>query len=208
MRHVLVPLHILHATVWFTAYQAGVAIVSHVNSVIRWNDERGRKLGLLNGHTPHTANATNSTPLGSKLDVADGKPDAVDGKFDGFWRIFTLTERSCIFSVTSGLTHGPNMDLCRHIYYAQLITYSWLCKSLMNIHDDSATSDVTSLGGCDVTQQRGFRIKRARLYSFVFLYVSIYFMTEPESSSYNFGIWICWYILFQISISINIFHLQ
>ena len=34
MRHVLVPLHIVHTTVWFIAYQAGVAIVSHVNSVV------------------------------------------------------------------------------------------------------------------------------------------------------------------------------
>ena len=34
MRHVLVPLHIVHATVRFTAFQAGVAIVSHVDSVV------------------------------------------------------------------------------------------------------------------------------------------------------------------------------
>ena len=34
MRHVLVPLHIVHTAVWFNAYQAGVAIVSHVNSVV------------------------------------------------------------------------------------------------------------------------------------------------------------------------------
>ena len=32
---------------------------------------------------------------------------------------------------------------------------SLLFITLMNIHDDSATSDVTSLEGCDVTQQRG-----------------------------------------------------
>ena len=101
--------------------------------LLRWNDERGSKLGLLYRHTPHTANAAsltaNSTPHGNKLDGADGKPDAVDGKFDGFGRISThfygVTERSCIFSVTSDLTHWPNMDLWRHVYYAQLITYSW-----------------------------------------------------------------------------------
>ena len=43
---------------------------------------------------------------------------------------------------------------------------------------------------------------QTRLYSFVFLYVCIgpYFMSWPESSSHNCRIWICWYLLFQISI--------
>ena len=51
MRHVLAPLHIVHAPIWFTAKQAGVSIVSHV---LRWNDERGRKLGLLWAHTTNS----------------------------------------------------------------------------------------------------------------------------------------------------------
>ena len=134
-----------------------------------------------------------------KCDAAHGKCDAADDKCDAAWRqtrrrwrqtrrrwrqirrilthFYGVTERSCIFNVTSDLTHWPSIDLWRYVYYAQLITYLWLCKlghtphyyssPLMNIHDDSATSllrDVTSLKGCDV---RGHASKFGQIISFI-----------------------------------------
>ena len=124
-------------------------------------------------------------PSKSVAHAAHGNCDAADGKLVAAWQqtrrrwrqirrrwrqirrilphFYGVTERSCIFSVASALTHWPNMALWRHVYYAQLITYSWLCKlshtphyyssSLMDIHDDSATSllrDVTSFEGYSV----------------------------------------------------------
>ena len=49
---------------------------------------------------------------------------------------------------------------------------------------------------------------QTRFYFFVFLYVCRYFMTEPETVLIITDFFICWILLFQISSSINIFHLK
>ena len=173
MRHVLVPLHIVHATippVWFTAYQTGVAIVSHVNSVVSLDEMmRGEENLTFYTVTRRTRQRRRRTrqirrrwrQTRRRLAAYLTALTATRRRWRQIRRILThfygVTERSCIFIVTSDLTHWPNIDLWRHVYYAQLITYSWLCKlghtpnyyssPLMNIHDDSATCllrDITS----------------------------------------------------------------
>ena len=108
MRHVLVPLHIVHAPVRFTAKQAGVSIVSHA---LRWNDERGRKFGLLYRLTAGWRRTRQC--------------DAADGKFDGFGLIFYGV--AAAWRQTNGATGKPDAvdGKCR---YSDFIIWNNLCS--------------------------------------------------------------------------------
>ena len=87
------------------------------------------------------------------------------------WLTSDITDQtSCTFSVTSDLTHWPNIDLWPHYIFMIMqirphpslifITpHEYSAPPLINIHHPSwifsATSDITSLEGSNVTQQRG-----------------------------------------------------
>ena len=110
MRHVLVPLHIAHATVWFTAYQTGVAIDSHVNSVISLDEMmRGEKTWpFIQSHAAH------------------GKCDAADGKLDAAWQ---QTRRRWWTDFDSFLRrNGTLMHIQRDLWPRTLTHFYWFFK--------------------------------------------------------------------------------